>query len=90
VAYGSSLARLKVLVLWLAKPPQKRQQWKNCCRDINLPERYIEYDVKNRWNSVYRMLDQGLQSKRQIFEYLKIYSVIPQFSIRLGTASTNS
>lgn len=76
----SALARLRVLVLWLARSPLRRQQWKNSCRDADLPERYIEYDVETRWNSVFRMLDQSLQSKRQIFEYLKTYPVLPEFS----------
>jgi hypothetical protein len=78
----SALARLRVLILWLARSPSYRKQWKNSCRDASLPERYIEYDVETRWNSVFRMLDQSLQSKRQIFEYLRAYPILPQFSIQ--------
>ncbi|KAH8799135.1 ribonuclease H-like domain-containing protein [Xylogone sp. PMI_703] len=58
----SALARLRVLVIWLARSPLH----------ANLAERYIEYDVETRWNS----------SKRQIFEYLKTYPILPQFSIQ--------
>lgn len=42
----SALARLRVLVLWLARSPSRRQQWKNSCRDASLPEQYINYDVE--------------------------------------------
>ena len=44
----SALARLRVLVLWLARIPQRRQQWKNSCRDASLPGRYIDYDIETR------------------------------------------
>ncbi|KAK9252867.1 hypothetical protein V1507DRAFT_196101 [Lipomyces tetrasporus] len=60
------MARLRILALWIARTPQRKQSWKNVCRINDLPDKFIAYDVDNRWNSTYQMLDDGLASKRQI------------------------
>jgi len=62
----SALARLRILVLWIARTPQRRQQWKVTCQTHGLDDKFIEYDVQNRWNSTYRMLKDALQAKTQI------------------------
>ncbi|KAK9484587.1 hypothetical protein V1527DRAFT_469715, partial [Lipomyces starkeyi] len=47
---------------------------------MNLPDKYIEYDVETRWNSTYRMLDDGLKSKDQINQFLALQTEIPAFT----------
>ncbi|KAK9489593.1 hypothetical protein V1508DRAFT_427586 [Lipomyces doorenjongii] len=46
---------------------------------------YIQYDVDNRWNSTYPMLQDGLSAKEQIRHYLNaIGSLISVYIIRLA------
>ncbi|KAK9475623.1 ribonuclease H-like domain-containing protein, partial [Lipomyces japonicus] len=70
ITFQTALAKLRVLALWINHSPQRRQKWKDICQDMDLPDRYIEYDVEARWNSTYRMLDAGLNSKQQVARFL--------------------
>jgi hypothetical protein len=47
---------------------------------MNLPDKFIEYDVETRWNSTYRMLDDGLKAKDQINRFLSLQTEIPAFT----------
>jgi hypothetical protein len=47
---------------------------------MNLPDKFIEYDVETRWNSIYRMLDDGLKAKDQINRFLSLQTEIPAFT----------
>jgi hypothetical protein len=76
----SALARLRVLALWINRSPGRRQSWKEVCKFLNLSGKYIEYDVENRWNSTYRMLDDGLKAQAQINRFVLLQTEIPPFT----------
>jgi hypothetical protein len=76
----SALARLRILVLWIARTPQRRQQWKVTCQTHGLDDKFIEYDVQNRWNSTYRMLKDALQAKTQIKKWIENQNCLPPFT----------
>jgi hypothetical protein len=60
-----ALGRLRILTLWIGRYPQRRQKWKEVCKIIDLPDKFIEYDVDARRNSTYRMLNMAyFQSNR--------------------------
>jgi hypothetical protein len=74
------LAKLRIFALWIDRSPQRRQKWKEICNFLNLPNKFIQYDVETRWNSTFRMLNDGLQAKRQINKFLELQTDIPPFS----------
>jgi hypothetical protein len=76
----TALAKLRVLTLWIDRSPQRRQNWKDICQFMNLPDKFIKYDLETRWNSTYRMLDDGLKAKDQIDRFLSLQSEIPAFT----------
>jgi hypothetical protein len=65
----TALAKLRILALWIDRSPQRREKWEDICHFMNLPYKYIEYDVETRWNSTYRMQDDGLKAKDQINDF---------------------
>ncbi|OXV05588.1 hypothetical protein Egran_06644 [Elaphomyces granulatus] len=76
----SALARLRVLALWISWTPGRKSQWRNICRDHNLPGTLIPYDVDTRWNSTYLMVEAGIKAKRQISRWISSQSEMPQFT----------
>lgn len=62
----SALARLRVLAIWISWTPERKGQWRYICKDVNLPDALIPYDVDTRWNSTYLMLSAGIKARRQI------------------------
>ncbi|KAN0079116.1 Ribonuclease H-like domain containing protein, partial [Elaphomyces granulatus] len=76
----SALARLRVLALWISGTPGRKSQWRNICRDHNLPSTLIPYDVDTRWNSTYLMVEAGIKAKRQIPRWISSQSEMPQFT----------
>ena len=76
----SPLAKLRILTVWIHRSPQRRQKWNEICRFAGLSEKFIEYDVGTRWNSTYRMLDDGLKGQRQIDKFLDYQSDILPFT----------
>src|SRR5467141_899947 len=71
------------------RSPQRRQSWKEVCRIMNLPGKYIEYDVETRWNSTFRMLDDALKAKAQIIRFMSFHTELQPFTDRvmIGVAS---
>jgi hypothetical protein len=59
----SPLARLRVLVIWISRSPERKKQWKHICRDNKLLEKLIPYDVDTRWNSTYLMLEASIKAR---------------------------
>ncbi|KAJ9479606.1 hypothetical protein VN97_g13169 [Penicillium thymicola] len=58
----SPIAKLRLLVLWIARPPQRIQKWDNrpgCTEAIN-------YDVDTRWNSAFVMILGAEECRRQL------------------------
>ncbi|KAK9366127.1 ribonuclease H-like domain-containing protein [Lipomyces kononenkoae] len=80
LASAGPLAKLRIFALWINRSPQRRQKWKEICNFLNLPNKFIQYDVETRWNSTFRMLNDGLQAKSQINKFLELQTDIPPFS----------
>jgi hypothetical protein len=76
----TALGKLRVLALWIDRHPQRKQKWNEVCKIIDLPDKYIEYDVDTRWNSTYRMLNDGLLAKKQIDKFLELQTEFPPFT----------
>ncbi|KAK9241545.1 hypothetical protein V1506DRAFT_550417 [Lipomyces tetrasporus] len=65
------LARLRIVALWIDRSPQRRQKWKEVCKLLDLPDKFIEYDVDTRWSSTFRRLSEGLHARTQINKFLQ-------------------
>ncbi|KAJ6038636.1 hypothetical protein N7460_007353 [Penicillium canescens] len=78
----SAIGRLRVLALWINRSPQRRQKWKEICRLNNLPEKFVAYDVTTRWNSTFRMVDDGLKSRQQVNKFLNLQEELPPFTLQ--------
>jgi hAT family C-terminal dimerisation region len=76
----SPLAKLRILAIWISRSPQRRQDWKSICDEMKLDDKFIEYDVEIRWNSTFRMLDDGIQARPQINRFCAVQGEIPPFT----------
>lgn len=76
----SAIGRLRVLALWINRSPQRRQKWKEIWRLNNLPDKFVAYDVTTRWNSTFRMVDDGLKSRQQVNKFLSLQEELPPFT----------
>lgn len=76
----SALARLRIMTLWIARTPQRKQQWKIICQSNQLKDKFIEYDVDTRWNSTHRMLRDALNAKQQIKKWIEHQTYFPPFT----------
>lgn len=70
----SPLAHLRIMALWIARTPQRKQQ------SNGLKDKFIEYDVETRWNSTHRMLRDAINAKLQIREWIDHQVDFPPFS----------
>jgi hypothetical protein len=77
----SAIGRLRILALWISRNPQRRQNWKEICRLNDLPNKFIQYDVATRWNSTFRMIDDGLKSRQQVNKFLCFQKELPPFTV---------
>ena len=75
-----ALARLRVLIIWISRSPERKSQWRYICRDNSLSDSLIPYDVDTRWNSTYLMLQASIKARHQISRWISSYSDIPQFT----------
>lgn len=78
----SAIGRLRVLALWIKGSPQRRQKWKEICRLNNLPDKFVAYDVTTRWNSSFRMIDDGLKLRQQVNKFLSLQEELPLFTFQ--------
>ncbi|KAJ5550757.1 hypothetical protein N7461_005455 [Penicillium sp. DV-2018c] len=66
VSSESALSRLRIFAVCVSRSTQRRQEWSKSCASIGHAAKFIEYDVDTRWNSTFRLLDDGLKSRAQI------------------------
>lgn len=78
----SALARLRIMTLWIARTPQRKQQWKVVCQSNRLNDKFIEYDVETRWNSTHRMLRDALNAKQQIRKWIEHQTYFQPFTAK--------
>ncbi|KAH8688693.1 hypothetical protein BGW36DRAFT_433992 [Talaromyces proteolyticus] len=64
------LGKLRILALWIHRSPQRRQTWNSSCKRMNLSDKFIDYDVDTRWNSISRVLSDALKSRTQLEEFV--------------------
>jgi hypothetical protein len=76
----SALSRLRIMALWIARTPQRKEQWKVMCKANGLKSKFIEYDVDTRWNSTHRMLRDAIEAKQQIRRWVAQQQYLPPFS----------
>jgi hypothetical protein len=72
ISSQSALSKLRILAIWISRSPQRRQEWDSICDAMKLDNKFIEYDVDTRWNSTFRMLDDGINAQRQINRFCTI------------------
>lgn len=77
----SPLARLRIMALWIARTPQRKQQWKIICQSNGLKDKIIQYDVETRWNSTHRMLQDAVNAKPQIKKWIEHQTYFPPFTV---------
>lgn len=80
IGMHSVLSRLRIMSLWIARTPQRKQQWKLICQTNRLNDKFIEYDVDTRWNSTFRMIRDALQAKQQIKKWIDSQTYLPPFT----------
>ncbi|CEL08111.1 hypothetical protein ASPCAL11264 [Aspergillus calidoustus] len=80
IGQHSALARLRIMALWISRTPQRRQQWKVVCQSNGLKDKFIKYNVKTRWNSTYRMIQDAFHARPQIKKWIEHQSQFPPFS----------
>ncbi|KAJ5613440.1 hypothetical protein N7510_006634 [Penicillium lagena] len=50
------------------------------CDAMELNNKFIECDVETRWNSTFRILDDGINAQRQINRFCSVQGEIPPFT----------
>ncbi|KAJ5348632.1 uncharacterized protein N7506_001885 [Penicillium brevicompactum] len=80
IGMHSVVSRLRIMSLWIARTPQRKQQWKVVCQTHRLNDKFIEYDVDTRWNSTFRMIRDALQAKQQIKKWIDNQAYLPPFT----------
>ena len=60
--------------------PAAKAELEGNLQNHDLPSKYIEYDVDTRWNSTYRMLDDGLKAKAQIGRFVSFQPELQSFT----------
>ena len=64
----SAIVKIRLLVLWIARSPQRRQEWK-----VFSPAKQISYDVDNRWNSTYNMVTDAIRLRRELTQFTRAH-----------------
>jgi len=62
----SVIVKIRLLVLWIARSPQRRQEWKKVS-----PTKKISYDVDNRWNSTYNMVSDAIRLRKELTLFIR-------------------
>jgi len=64
----SAIVKIRLLVLWIARSPQRRQDWKAVS-----PTKQISYDVDNRWNSTYNMVTDAIRLRKELTQFIRAH-----------------
>ncbi|KAK9481343.1 ribonuclease H-like domain-containing protein [Lipomyces japonicus] len=75
----SVVARVRLLAIYLKSSLQRKQAWETLCKEHNLPQTVLQYDVGTRWNSTYKMLQSSIKLKEQIKLYPGETKILPAF-----------
>lgn len=67
----SLIDRIRVCCHLASRTPQRRKTWKRVCRGMGKSDAIPQYDIKTRWNSTYRMLEDAVAASEQVDEFLK-------------------
>jgi hypothetical protein len=62
----SAIIKIRLLVLWVARSPQRRQEWK-----VFSPTKQVSYDVDNRWNSTYNMVADAIRLRKELTQFAR-------------------
>ena len=65
-AAKGAIVRIRLLVLWIARSPQRRQEWK-----VVSPAKQVSYDVDTRWNSTYIMISDALRLRKELRQFVR-------------------
>ncbi|GAB2288666.1 hypothetical protein Dimus_038012 [Dionaea muscipula] len=63
------IAKIRNAILFISTSPTRQQEFDVLCANYNIKQKYINSDVKNRWNSTYLML----KSCRNHFDAISDY-----------------
>ncbi|KAL0492041.1 hypothetical protein AKO1_000739, partial [Acrasis kona] len=61
----SPILKVRALSILIGNSPQQLDYWKFICNQTQKPANQIQYDVANRWNSTYYMIDRGCDYEEQ-------------------------
>jgi hAT family C-terminal dimerisation region/Domain of unknown function (DUF4413) len=61
-----AIVKIRLLVLWIARSPQRRREWKAVS-----PAKQVGYDVDTRWNSTYNMIGDAIRLRKEIGEFIR-------------------
>ncbi|KAK9478850.1 ribonuclease H-like domain-containing protein, partial [Lipomyces japonicus] len=75
----SVVDRVRLLAIYLKSSPQRKQAWEALCKEHNLPQTVLQYNVETRWNSTYKMLQSSIKLKEQMKLYLDETKILPAF-----------
>jgi hypothetical protein len=62
------VAKLRYICVWLGRTSQRMDQWHK-----HSPQKSIQYDVDNRWNSTHDMIGDALRCKLAVVQIVKDY-----------------
>ena len=65
----SAVIKIRLLILWIARSPQRRQEWKKVS-----PNKQVRYDVDNRWNSTYLMIADAIRLRRELTQFVRTHT----------------
>ena len=71
-----AIVKLRLLVLWIARSPQRRQEW----REVS-PAKQVGYDVDNRWNSTYNMISDSTRLRKELTQFVRSHPDVQALQI---------
>lgn len=75
--------KVRLLTLWIARSPQRRQDWKEVS-----PGKQVSCDVDTRWNSTYIMIQVALRLQTQLGQFVRIHPEVQALQLTADEWST--